>query len=203
MIISDEGRFMHRIIYIIFLLFGFVFAQVDRTIPIKNSKTDLLYNEAGLDSLLSREVFELSYLGYCRLLEAEQIFDSTKLTIIDFTKSSTEKRLFVIDINLRKILFSSHVAHGKNSGLHYAIHFSNKPGSLQSSLGFYITSQTYYGKHGYSLRLKGMESVYNSKAEDRAIVMHGANYVSEKLFRNMAGWDVAGAVLLCLTKYPR
>lgn len=149
----------------------------------KSNNFSQLYVEIGLDSLLSKDVFDLSILGYSRLLKNTQISDSTKITIIDFSKSSTEKRFFVVDIKSRKLLFASHVAHGKNSGWQYAKSFSNTPGSLQSSLGFYVTTKTYYGKHGYSLRLKGLESAFNSRAEDRAIVMHGANYVSENFIK--------------------
>jgi hypothetical protein len=174
---------MNQIISIIILLAGILSAQVNQTDP-KINDIELLYNETGLDTLISRDLFNLSIYGYNRLLENASIPNTSKLTIIDFSKASTEERFFVIDIDSRKLLFASHVAHGKNSGRQYAKNFSNMPGSLKSSLGFYITSNTYYGKHGYSLRLKGLESSFNGNAEDRAIVMHAANYVSEKFIKD-------------------
>jgi hypothetical protein len=86
-----------------------------------------------------------------------------------------------------KLLFNTYVAHGRNSGGEYATRFSNTPESLQSSLGFYITSNTYIGQHGLSLRINGMESGYNSKAYDRSIVIHGAAYVDASRARSAYG----------------
>jgi len=102
------------------------------------------------------------------------------LTIVDFSISSNEKRLWVIDLKNNQILFQSLVAHGKNSGGQFANSFSNRPESHQSSLGCYATAETYIGKHGYSLRLDGLENAINNNARKRAIVMHGADYVSDK-----------------------
>ena len=100
------------------------------------------------------------------------------LTIVDFSKSSIQKRLWVIDLAHQKVLFSGLVAHGKNSGGLMATHFSNAPSSDQTSLGAYVTTQTYYGKHGYSLRIDGLESGLNSNAASRAVVVHSATYVT-------------------------
>ena len=111
-------------------------------------------------------------------------FDKNILTVIDFTKPSTEKRLFVIDLKLKKILFISYVAHGRNSGEKYATSFSNREGSFKSSLGFYKTENTYYGKNGYSLVLNGLERGINDKAKERAIVMHGATYADPSTIRS-------------------
>lgn len=105
------------------------------------------------------------------------------ITIIDFTKPSTEKRLWTIDIDQKKLLYHTWVAHGQNSGYLYADKFSNRHGSHQSSLGFYITGNTYVGKHGLSLKLHGIEEGVNDQAESRAIVMHGADYVSEEFIK--------------------
>ena len=91
--------------------------------------------------------------------------------------------MYVIDMNRCKILFHTYVAHGQNSGLEYASRFSNEPESLTSSLGFYVTSGTYMGKHGYSLQLRGLEKGINDKAFDRDIVIHGAEYVNEDYIR--------------------
>jgi hypothetical protein len=100
------------------------------------------------------------------------------LTVIDYSLPSTRKRLWVIDTEKKKILFHELVAHGKGTGENFAKSFSNREGSLQSSLGLFETGETYQGKHGYSLKLTGLEKGFNEKAEERAIVIHGAWYVS-------------------------
>jgi hypothetical protein len=108
-----------------------------------------------------------------------QVAKGNLLTVIDFSKPSTQQRLFVIDMATGKVLLRSLVAHGQHSGGQYANRFSNEPDSHQSSLGFYVTLNTYQGAHGYSLRLKGCHSGLNDNAYKRDIVLHGANYVSE------------------------
>lgn len=105
------------------------------------------------------------------------------ITIIDFNLPSDKKRLWTIDVNSGKVLIHSLVAHGKNSGIKKAQKFSNTPQSFQSSLGFYLTANSYFGKHGYSLRLKGIEKDINDKAFERAIVVHSADYVSEDFIK--------------------
>jgi hypothetical protein len=100
------------------------------------------------------------------------------LTVIDYSLPSSEPRLFVFNLESRKLLFRELVAHGKNSGGDIASFFSNSPGSLATSLGLFVTADTYFGSNGYSLRLKGLEEGVNDMAMDRAIVMHGASYVS-------------------------
>lgn len=100
------------------------------------------------------------------------------LTVIDYSIPSTEPRLFVFDLGARKLLFRELVAHGKNSGGNIATAFSNRHGSLATSLGLFVTADTYFGTNGYSLRLRGLEPGVNDNAWDRAIVMHGAHYVS-------------------------
>ena len=100
------------------------------------------------------------------------------LTLIDYRIPSTQKRLWVIDLASGRILYHEHVAHGRNSGENYATHFSNAEGSNQSSLGLYLTQETYVGGNGYSLRLNGLEPGINDMARKRAIVMHGAPYVN-------------------------
>lgn len=102
------------------------------------------------------------------------------LTLIDYSLPSTSRRLFVIDLTRNRVLFQELVAHGKGSDRDgAAVRFSNEPHSLSSSLGLYETLGTYYGKHGYSLALEGLEPGFNDKAKGRAIVMHGAWYVSD------------------------
>lgn len=108
------------------------------------------------------------------------IINKNIITVIDFTLPSTEKRLWTIDLKTGKVILNSLVAHGKNSGENIAEKFSNKPESHQSSLGFYLTENSYTGKHGYSMRLIGLEKNINDKAYDRAIVVHSADYVSEE-----------------------
>jgi hypothetical protein len=100
------------------------------------------------------------------------------LTLIDYSKPSTENRFWVFNLRNKKILFETLVAHGKNSGDRFATHFSNQPQSLASSFGVFLTGNTYAGHHGYSLKLKGLEPGINDKAQSRAIVMHAANYVN-------------------------
>ena len=100
------------------------------------------------------------------------------LTVIDYSLPSTQPRLWVFDLESRKLLFRELVAHGKNSGGNLANFFSNSSGSLATSLGLFVTGGTYFGSNGYSLRLKGLEEGVNDMAFDRAIVMHGASYVS-------------------------
>ncbi|MBM3168615.1 MAG: murein L,D-transpeptidase catalytic domain family protein [Bacteroidetes bacterium] len=107
------------------------------------------------------------------------------LTVIDFTRPSTQKRLWIIDVEKKQILLQTVVAHGKNSGLLMAEHFSNRPESHQSSLGFFKTAETYQGKHGASLRLDGLEKGINDMARSRAIVIHGADHAREEVAKIM------------------
>jgi L,D-transpeptidase catalytic domain len=101
------------------------------------------------------------------------------LTVIDYSKASTEPRLWVLDLVRERVLFEELVAHGRGSGENYATRFSNADGSHQTSLGLFRTADTYVGSNGYSLRLDGLEPGVNDRARERAIVMHGAPYVSD------------------------
>jgi hypothetical protein len=105
------------------------------------------------------------------------------LTVIDYSIASTEPRLWVFDIARQKLLFHELVAHGKNSGGNIPDRFSNIEGSLQTSLGLFVTAGTYVGSNGYSLRMKGLEKGVNDRAWSRAIVMHGAPYVSRSAIK--------------------
>ena len=107
-----------------------------------------------------------------------------RLAVIDYSLPSTQPRLWVFDLDRRKLLYRELVAHGRNSGDNFAKSFSNLPGSLQSSLGLFRTLGTYQGQNGYSLRLDGLETGVNDRALERAIVMHGAPYVSADLSRS-------------------
>jgi hypothetical protein len=106
------------------------------------------------------------------------------LSLIDYSRPSTQPRLWVFDLERKRLLFEERVAHGRNSGDNLAARFSNAPGSLMSSLGAFVTADTYVGHNGYSLRLHGLEPGFNDKAYERAIVIHGAPYVSDELIRS-------------------
>lgn len=106
-----------------------------------------------------------------------------RLAVIDYSRPSTQPRLWVFDLRRRTLLFQERVAHGRNSGENRARWFSNLPGSHASSLGLFRTLDTYVGRNGYSLRMEGLEPGVNDNALDRAIVMHGADYVSEAFIR--------------------
>ncbi len=125
-----------------------------------------------------REVLDLALCAY-RCGRAEGQFDSSILTLIDYSLPSTERRLWVIDLAKHQVLFNELVAHGQNSGDIYAVDFSNRPESRQSSLGLFRTDDVYDGGHGASLRLIGLEPGVNDLAEERRIVMHGAAYVNQ------------------------
>jgi len=103
------------------------------------------------------------------------------LAVIDYSRPSTEPRLWVFDVDRGRLLFQELVAHGRNTGEKVAEHFSNVEGSKMSSLGLFQATDTYYGNNGYSLRLRGLDAGFNDNALSRAIVMHGAPYVSEAI----------------------
>lgn len=143
-----------------------------------------IYDSLKLNVLgLSQKAYNYALTGLEKLKKAGKITNDKLISIVDFTKSSSQKRLFVIDLENHQLLFNTYVAHGQNSGTEYAKRFSNSDESLQSSLGFYETSETYNGKHGYSLHLNGLERGVNDRADERAIVVHGASYVSEGYIR--------------------
>ena len=147
-----------------------------------NRSADELYTLLSLDSLgLSREAFEEAITGYENLQKKGAILNSGILSIIDFSLPSFKKRLFVLDMENGKLLFNTLVAHGRNSGQLLATKFSNRFRSFKSSLGFYLTGETYMGQKGYSLRLLGMEKGINDNAYSRGIVVHGASYVNEDI----------------------
>ena len=127
--------------------------------------------------------FSKAFEGFIMLKEAGKIKNNI-LTIVDFSLSSTKKRLWVIDMSSNTILFHSLVAHGQNSGGDYAKSFSNENESFKSSLGFFTTAEVYNGAHGMSLKLDGLEKGINDRARQRSIVVHGADYVSNIFIRN-------------------
>ena len=139
-----------------------------------------LWLECKLENEIPFETFNVALLGYQKI---DTSFKKNFISIIDFSRPSTEERFFVIDLKNKKLLYKCFVAHGKNSGGNFAKSFSNESGSLQSSLGFFLTAETYSGDHGYSLRLKGLEKGINDNARAREIVVHGAEYVSEEFIQ--------------------
>ncbi len=136
-----------------------------------------LYTDCELEDKLDYNVFKNAMDGYNSI----DLQNKKLLSIIDYSKPSTEKRFFIIDVENRKLLYNTLVAHGKKSGYVNATKFSNKYGSHKSSLGFFRTGNSYYGKRGYSLQLEGLEKGINDNAKRRGIVIHGANYVSERI----------------------
>lgn len=130
-------------------------------------------------------VFEKAISGYIKLDEAGKV-SNPLLTVIDFNLSSKMKRMWILNMDTKEVVFNTYVAHGKNTGVEFAKNFSNKVNSHQSSLGFYVTGETYYGKNGLSLFIDGMEKGFNSKARERYVVIHGADY-AEPEFINRYG----------------
>ncbi len=144
-----------------------------------------IYDSLQLKTLgLSKVAFQNGVKGYNYLRAAGKLINDNVLSIVDFSLPSSKKRLFVIDMENFKVLYNTYVAHGRNSGKEFANHFSNNPSSYKSSLGFYITKDTYFGEHGFSLKLEGEEKGINDNALSRAIVIHCADYVNENLIRS-------------------
>lgn len=154
-----------------------------------------IYDEMDLeDSGLSRKAFESAWTGYYKLRKKGLLRKTGILTICDFSQSSSNQRLYVIDVRNRRMLYRTFVAHGINSGEEFANSFSNRMESCKSSLGFYITSRTYNGCNGTSLRIQGVDRGFNDNAEKRAIVIHGATYVSQRIVRK---YGVMGTTFGC------
>lgn len=162
--------------------------QIDAQVPEKRSiqntdSIEQLINELWIESSFKETVpyhlFFMAMKGFYK----EQSFTPGKIAIIDYTKPSTEKRFYVIDLKNKTLLYNTLIAHGKNTGENIPLSFSNKPKSLKSSLGFFKTAGTYMGKHGFSMRLDGLEKGINDNARQRAIVIHGANYVNPEFIK--------------------
>lgn len=150
------------------------------------STSDLIYNTIDFSSgeRLNKEIFNKAFKGFEKLKAAGQLSEDARyLSIADFSKSSNKKRLWVIDMETKSVVFNTLVAHGMGTGEEFAEKFSNTESSHQSSLGFYVTDVTYNGGNGYSLKLLGMDKGFNDAALSRAIVMHGADYVNDDFAR--------------------
>ena len=136
------------------------------------------------DTGLGRNIFDLAIKGLKKLDLKGKLNNPTIVTIADYSQSSSKKRLYVIDLKNRKLLFNTYVAHGRNTGEEFAKSFSNKEGSLKSSLGFYITEHPIIGAHtGFALLINGVEKGFNDNALRRAIIIHGADYASENYLK--------------------
>jgi hypothetical protein len=153
--------------------------EPEKSCEIKGLYEELCLSEFGLKS----EIFEKALTGLIKLKELGQVSRPELLSIADLSQSSTKKRLYIIDLARKMVLFNTYVSHGRNSGEEFASSFANKTGSFKSSLGFYLTGDEYKGAHGTSLRLNGLEEGINHKALERGIVVHGAEYVSESFIQ--------------------
>ena len=154
------------------------------------ARFNVLYDSLGLDTLnLSREAFHDAVAGFLTLQSTGAIHNTNVLSIVDFSLPSTQKRLFIIDMQNGRLLFNTWVAHGRNSGTLMATRFSNRYNSLMTSLGFYVTGDPFMGQHGYSLHLDGIEPGWNDHVHQRSIIMHPADYVSEEHIRQ---WGFLG-----------
>lgn len=138
------------------------------------------------DTTLAYEAFYNGLKGYYALKEKGVLKNEGVLTIVDFTQHSAEERMYIIDVNTFEIIKKSLCSHGKNTGAAMATKFSNTNGSLQSSLGFFLTAETYSGKFDYAMRLDGLEKA-NSRARERGIVVHGANYATPEFLERNGG----------------
>jgi hypothetical protein len=134
------------------------------------------------DSTLSFDAFAEGLQGYFLLKNKGRVKNDQYLTVIDFSQPSSQKRFYLIDVHEMRIVHKTYCSHGKNTGGLHANSFSNDQGSNQSSLGFYITGETYTGKFNLGMRLDGIEDC-NSRARDRGVVMHGAEYATESFMR--------------------
>lgn len=141
---------------------------------------EYLYDTLHLKQVgLTKEAFEYAYKGYKKLVDEEVLPNDSVLSVCDFSQSSKKKRLYVVDLAHKRLLINTYVAHGRRSGNEYAKTFSNQPESFKSSLGFYITRNTYQGANGLSLNIQGLEPGINDKAYERRIVIHSSLYVGK------------------------
>jgi hypothetical protein len=149
------------------------------------SESVVIYTYMDLEKEgLSEKAFEYAWRGYHNLVKKGIIRKKSVLSICDFSQSSSSRRMYVLDLLHKKLLYRTYVAHGQNSGDEFAETFSNEPESFKSSLGFYVTKTTYYGRNGLSLRLNGVDDGYNDQALKRNIVLHGCTYVGDQYLQN-------------------
>jgi L,D-transpeptidase catalytic domain len=150
-------------------------------LPSSLNFTDRIYAFSHLEQLgFSHQVLDLALKGFDNMTRKGLLSGDSILSIIDFTRSSRERRFVVIDLRSMSVLFNTVVAHGKNTGGEFARRFSNRRSSNKSSIGFYVTREPYIGSNGYSLKLEGLDRGFNDNAMRRAIVMHPADYANEE-----------------------
>lgn len=161
--------------YIIFLFISLpLFAM-----SYSENEIQTLYEKMNLQDKLNYQAFEQGLKGMSQVENRS----NNILTIVDFSKPSNEKRLYILDMDKKEILLSSFVSHGKGTGDLYARSFSNKEGTLKSSNGFFLTGESYDGKNGYSMRLYGLEPGRNNNAYARTLVVHAARYADESFLQ--------------------
>ena len=161
-------------------------ALVAATLLVPNAidaSASVSFTRADFDSTsignIETEVFKMALDAASCAVRTGAVSAPETLTVIDYSKPSSERRLWVFDLKAKELVYEELVAHGQGSGANMATQFSNEDESHQTSLGLFVTRDTYVGKNGYSLRLDGLDRGVNDRARDRAIVMHGAPYVSE------------------------
>jgi len=173
----DRNKLFYSILFL--LLASLVSVHGEPSIPaVPPSQFSSLLMQAPT---INPQALQMALNALGRLKAAGQSVRSDVLMVIDYSKPSTEQRLWVFDLNRTGLLFQELVAHGRNSGDARAVRFSNEPGSLMSSLGLFLTADTYIGKHGLSLRLQGLQKGVNDNSLERAIVIHAADYVSQSV----------------------
>ncbi|MCS0323500.1 murein L,D-transpeptidase catalytic domain family protein [Vibrio diabolicus] len=160
----------------------FAFAkQADNEVKshIQQNQIEQVFKQAKLDGVVDFKLFRDAYIAYKKTPDRKK----SVLTIIDYSKPSTEKRFYVVDLDKKKLIYNTYVSHGVNSGKKTATQFSNVVNSRKTSLGTFLTDTTYYGSNGYSLRLDGLSSGLNDKARERYIVVHGADYANPSFIK--------------------
>jgi hypothetical protein len=167
------------------LLFSLFLLAVSLLLPnaIDASSVNFTREEFEEIGTLDTSVLELALGAASCAVKSGAVGVPETLTVIDYSRPSTEKRLWVFDLNTHELLYEELVAHGQGSGANHASEFSNTPDTHQTSLGLFVTRSTYVGKNGYSLRMDGLDKGINDRARERAIVMHGAPYVSDAFVR--------------------
>ncbi len=173
------------IFYLFFLLIPAVNnAGVNENISAEAVNEDIYAAVNLADTGLTRDVFDMAIKGLTKLNTEGKLNNPTIVTIADYSQSSNKKRLYVIDLKNKKLLFNTYVAHGRNTGDEYAKSFSNVDGSYKSSLGFYVTEHPITGSHtGFSLLIDGVEKGFNDHAVQRAIIIHAAEYATENFIK--------------------
>lgn len=177
---------MKRLFFIlIFLLIPIIDKSTNGYQKLHIESTYVVYSLIKFDTLnkLNFNVFKYGYVGYLKM-KNKGLIDKSIITICDFNLPSYVKRMWVIDLYHHKVLYNTYVAHGENTGNIVPEKFSNKINSHKSSIGFYITDETYQGTHGLQLRLDGKDKGYNDNARCRGIVFHGSDYVSKDVLCN-------------------